>query len=263
MKIGITQLVLGDMSLDETLALCREAGYEAVELVFTEGKDLDVRMSEEEIRRVGEACGKAGVEIGSVIAHYADRGSLLSRDPAEREKCRKSLVRSLEIAGILGADGVLLHPGQLTAEGTYEEAWNDLREALKETASVAEENRAVIGLENVWNKFLLSPLEAKNFIDEIGSPWVGIYLDTANMMAYGYPEHWIRSLGPRIRKVHLKDFVRREHRFVPLLEGDTDWPAVMRELRRAGYDSTLIHEVGGDRQSLIELGDRMRRIVAM
>ena len=92
---------------------------------------------------------------------------------------------------------------------------------------------------------------------------MGIYLDTANMMAYGYPEHWIRSLGARIRKVHLKDFVRREHRFVSLLEGDTDWATLMRELRRVGYDSTLIHEVGGDHQALVELGDRMRRIVAM
>jgi L-ribulose-5-phosphate 3-epimerase len=263
MKIGITQIILGELSLQDTLSLCQEAGYEAVELVFSDKKDLHIDLSRAELQQVGEQCAAAGVTISSVIANYAERGNLLSRDPAEREKCCKSLSRSLEIAGALGVDGVLLHPGQLTAEGTYDQAWDDLREALRQLSAVAEQNRAVIGLENVWNKFLLSPREARTFIDELGSPWVGIYLDTANMMAYGYPEQWIRSLGKRICKVHFKDFKRREHRFVNLLEGDTDWPAVMRELRRAGYDSALIHEVGGDHSTLVELGARMRRIVSM
>ena len=263
MQIGITQIILGAMSLGDTLSLCQEAGYEAVELVFKEGKDLDPDMSDDELRTVKEKCHETGISIGSVIAHYSDRGNLLSRDPVERETCCRSLVRSLEIAGAVGADGVLLHPGQLTVEGTYEQAWSDLRDALRDVAPTAEANRAAIGLENVWNKFLLSPREAVGLIDEIDHPWVGIYLDTANMMAYGYPEQWIRTLGPRIKKVHFKDFRRREHSFVNLLDGDTDWPAVMAELRSAGYDSTVIHEVGGDHQALVDLGERMRRIVAM
>ena len=263
MKIGITQIILAEMSLGDTLSLCQEAGYEAVELVFREGKDLDPGMGQDELKAVRAKCDEAGVSIGSVIAHYSDRGNLLSRDAAQREACCRSLVRSLEIAGALGADGVLLHPGQLTAEGTYEQAWDNLRDALLDVAPIAEANGAAIGLENVWNKFLLSPREAAALIDEIGHPWVGVYLDTANMMAYGYPEHWIRSLGHRIRKVHFKDFSRREHSFVSLLDGDTDWPAVMAELRSSGYDSTLIHEVGGDHRELVDLGERMRRIVAM
>lgn len=263
MKAGVTQIILGKMDLTGTLDLCREAGYEAVELVFGEDSDLNVDMSAEELAGVGERCKAAGVEIGSVLAHYAERGSLMSRAAAERDQCCRCLERALEIAGILGVDGVLLHPGQLTAEGTYEEAWNDLRDALKEMASVAEANEAAIGVENVWNKFLLSPREAAQFVDEVDSPWVGIYLDTANMMAYGYPEHWIRGLGSRIKKVHFKDFSRRDHSFVNLLDGDTDWPTIMAELRASGYDSTVIHEVGGDRETLVDLGDRMRRILAM
>ncbi|MEW6751700.1 MAG: sugar phosphate isomerase/epimerase family protein [Candidatus Latescibacterota bacterium] len=263
MKIGITQIVLGKRTLAETLSLCQEAGYEAVELVFTQDKDLDLGMSPSELAGVRQRCATAGVEISSVIANYADRGNLMSRHPAEREKCARCLARSLEIAGAVGAGAVLLHPGQLTVEGTYEEAWNDLRDVLREMSSLAARMGAAIGLENVWNRFLLSPREARSFVEEVGSPWVGIYLDTANMMAYGYPEHWIRSLGRHIRRVHLKDFVRREHRFVNLLEGDTDWAAVMGELRRAGYDSALVHEVGGDHQALVDLGERMRRIVAL
>ena len=263
MKIGITQIILGEMSLDETLALCQEAGYEAVELVFATGKDLDPDLSADELEQVRQRCEGAGVEVGSVIAWYPDKGNLLSRDAGERDKCQKCLRRSLEIAGALGVDGVLLHPGQLQAEGTYQQAWNDLRDALLETAPLAEQMRAAIGVENVWNKFLLSPLEARLFVDEIASEWVGIYLDTANMMAYGHPEHWIRELGNRIKKVHFKDFLRREHRFVNLRDGDTDWSAVMAELRVIGYDSTLIHEVGGSREELVELGERMRAIVAL
>lgn len=263
MKIGITQIILGDMSLEETLDLCAEAGYQAVELVFREGKDLHPDMSDGELAAVARRCAAAGVEIGSVIANYPDRGSLLSRQAAERQACCRSLARSLEVAGVLGAGAVLLHPGQLTVEGTYEEAWDALRDALAEMAVRAAASRVVIGLENVWNKFLLSPREASQFVDAVGSPWVGLYLDTANMMAYGFPEHWIRSLGKRLARVHLKDFARRDHRFVNLLEGDTDWPAVMAELRRAGYQGPVVHEVGGDRAALVDLAERMRRIVAM
>ncbi len=263
MKIGITQIILGDMSLEDTLTLCRDAGYEAVELVFSHDKDLRVDMDDGELARVGEQCAAAGVEIGSVIAQPKERGNLLSSDASEREVCVRRLRRSVEIAAVLGVDGVLLHPGQLAVDASYQEVWNHLRDALVAMAPFAEEKGVAIGIENVWNKFLLSPLEARLFVDEVGSDWVGIYLDTANMMAYGYPEQWIRELGSRIKKVHFKDFKRREHQFVNLLDGDTDWPGVMRELRAIGYDSTLIHEVGGEREVLVDLGERMRRIVAM
>ena len=263
MKIGITQIVLNGMTLEDTLSLCRKAGYNAVELVFAEGKDLDIRLSKDAIRAAGEQCEEAGVEISSIVAHYGERGNLLSRIAAERAQCCKGLRRALEIAGILGAGAVLLHPGALTAEGTYEEAWKNLRDNLVDMVEIAEIHGAVIALENVWNKFLLSPREASQFIDEIGSPWVAMYLDTANMMEYGHPEQWIRSLGSRIKRVHLKDYIRSEHRFVNLLEGDTDWPMVMRELRRVNYDSTLIHEVGGDYRTLVDMGARMRQILAL
>lgn len=263
MKIGVTQIVLGRMSLDDTLELCQEAGYDALELVFGPGKDLDAGMSGAELGQVTKRCEGAGVEITSVIANLPERGNLLSRDAGEREQCCRCVSRSLEIAGALGAGATLLHPGQLAVEGTYREAWDDLTEALGRLAIEAEAHRVAIGLENVWNKFLLSPDEAVRLVEAVGSEWVGIYLDTANMMAYGYLEHWIRALGPHIVRVHLKDFDRAGHKFVNLGEGDTDWPAVMAELRAAGYSSSLIHEVGGDRSVLVDLGERMRRIASL
>tara|TARA_B100000686_G_C16785654_1_gene975056 strand:+ start:1790 stop:2581 length:792 start_codon:yes stop_codon:yes gene_type:complete len=263
MKIGVTQIVLGDMTLPDTLELCGEAGYDAVELVFNPGSDLHPDMSEKELSAVARQCEQSGVEMVSVIANLSGRGNLLSRDEKERDKCCRCVTRSIEIASTLGVGATLLHPGQLPADGTYQEAWDDLRDALKKLAVLAEERQVAIGLENVWNKFLLSPDEAVRFVDEVDSEWVGFYLDTANMMAYGYPEHWIRALGPRIVRVHVKDFDRSQHAFVNLQDGDTDWFVVMAELRRVGYTSSIIHEISGDQSTLIDLGRRMRKITSM
>jgi hexulose-6-phosphate isomerase len=262
-KIGVTQIILGDRSLDDTLDLCQRAGYEAVELTFGVDKDLHVDMSNGDLAQVADKCKTAGVEVASVISHYAERGNLMSRDSSQRAQAVKGLRRAVAIAGTLGVDGVLLHPGQLTVEGTYQEAWDDLRDALRDVAGEAGDQGVRIGVENVWNKFILSPREAVQFVEEVGSDWVGIYLDTANMMAYGFPEQWIRALGQRITKVHFKDFSRRQHSFVNLLDGDTDWPTIMSELRAAGYDGSVIHEVGGDDAAQIEIATRMRKIVGM
>ena len=263
MKIGITQLLLGNMSLDDILGLCLDAGYEAIELTFGEGKYLDINMSPSEIAQIGEKCAVAGIEISSAIANYNDGGNLLSLDAIQREKRIGSVIRSLEIAGMLDVDTILLHPGQLTVDGTYQAVWDNLRDVLKGLAPVAASNGAAIGLENVWSKFLLSPKETREFVDAVGSDWIGVYLDTANMMAYGYPEHWIRELGARIKCVHFKDFRREEHQFVNLLDGDTDWSVLMREFRAIGYDRYVIHEVGGDRAAQIDIAKRMRRIIGM
>ena len=263
MKIGITQIIISSMSLDESLDLCKEAGYEAIELSFREGGQLDIDMSELDIKKVGQKCAAAGVEISSLIGGYSNGGNMLSLDPEARKNCSKSVKRILEIAGTLGVDGMLLHPGQLTSAGTYQEAWDGFLEELKELAPVAESHKAAICVENVWNKFLLSPKEMREFVDAAGSDYVGAYLDTANMMAYGYPEHWVRELGKRLKKVHFKDFKRGEHKFANLLDGDTDWPLLMKEFRNVGYDSPVIHEVGGDRAALIDIARRMREIVAM
>jgi hexulose-6-phosphate isomerase len=250
------------MSLDDTLELCNAAGYECVELTFRPGKDLSTDNTDEEIDTVREKCAAAGIHIGSVIASCPEGGNLLSPDRTERDDRVKSLVRSLEIGGRLGADCTLLHPGQLTREGTYQQAWDNIVAALKDVASVAAEHKVNIGIENVWNKFLLNPRECNQIVEEIGSEWIGIYIDTANMMFYGWEDMWIRELGANIKKVHFKDFSRKDKNFTPLMDGDTDWPVLMRELRNIGYDDCVIHEVGGDRDVQIEMARRMKVIVA-
>ncbi|HCK09479.1 MAG: xylulose 5-phosphate 3-epimerase [Gemmatimonadetes bacterium] len=263
MKIGVTQIILKDYSLQQVLELCVDADYDAVELVFSEGGDPDVDMSDDEIRCVRKLFDDAGIEIGSCLAWYAERGCFISPHKAEREKGKKCLRRAIEIANVLGVDAVLLHPGQLTVEATYQEAWDWMLGEMKEVAPLAEAKGVTVGIENVWNKFLLSPKEMGDFVDAVGSARVGTYLDTANMMLYGYPEHWIRGLGDRISRVHFKDFVRRDKNFVPLMDGDTDWATIVKDLRAIGYESYVIHEVGGDRELQAEMARRMRKIIAL
>lgn len=263
MKVGVTQIILSSWSLDDIVTLCQEAGYEALELVFTPGGDPDVEMSDDEIRGVKAKCEAAGIAVTSCIARYENRGNLLSLDVKERNDGQKSLVRAIEIAHVLDTGAILLHPGQLTVEGTYDQAWDLMLGILKEVAPLAEEKQVAVGIENVWNKFLLSPKEMATFVDAVDNPWIGTYLDTANMMFYGFPKHWILGLGDRIKRVHFKDFVRREKGFVHLMDGDTDWAAVMQALREIGYESSVIHEVGGDRDVQIEMAKRMKQIVAL
>jgi len=260
MKIGVTQIILGNMSVDETIDLCQVAGYEAVELTVREGTDLPPDLSESELKTISTKFSDANIEIGSIAGL---KGNLLTLDDQERNEGKQALAHGLEIAGIMGVGAILVHPGQLTVDGTYQAVWDNLVTDIKDLVDLAKRKQVAISLENVWNKFLLSPKEMREIIDEIDSEWVGAYLDTANMMAYGYPEQWIRELGARIKRVHFKDFNRREHRFVNLLDGDTDWSTVVAELRQAGYDWPVIHEVGGDRDAQIDLAQRMRQIVAM
>lgn len=263
MKIGVTQIILGDWSLDDTLGMCQEAGYEALELVFGAGRDPHVDMSDDEIRGVKKKCDEAGIEVTSAIAWYEDRGNLLSPEKPANEAGLKCLNRAIDIANVLDIGAILLHPGQLTVEGTYEEAWDRFMGMMKETAPYAQEKGVAVGIENVWNKFLLSPREVAEFVDAVGNDHIGVYLDTANMMFYGFPEHWIRGLGSRIKRVHFKDFVRKDRQFVPLMDGDTDWPTIVSLLREIGYDNSVIHEVSGDRAMQIEMAKRMKQIVGM
>ena len=169
MKIGVTQIILGNMSLNDTLSLCQDAGYDAVELTFGEGKDTDINMSDSELQGIAAQCEAAGVEISSITAGYANRGNLLSLDAEQRKNGAISLARGLEVAGALGVGGILLHPGQLSVEGTYQQVWDNLVGILKDLAPSAEENKVAIGLENVWNKFILSPKEMREIVDEVGS----------------------------------------------------------------------------------------------
>ena len=263
MQPGITQLCLNRTNLEQDLSKARRLGYEAIELVFSDEGYPDIDASSSDILAVRKACVDHGLELCSIIAIRQDAGSLLSPSPEERAKRIVILQRGFEIAEILNVDALLLHPGQLDPTSSYETTWNNFRDILRELAPEAQNRGTRIAIENVWNQFMLSPKEARQFVDEVGSAAVGIYLDTANMILYGYPDMWIRELGNRIVKVHVKDFQRGTGTWVQLLDGDTNWKAVMTELRSINFEGALVSEVGGDDTNMRETAQRIQQIIAL
>jgi hexulose-6-phosphate isomerase len=193
------------------------------------------------------------VELPSLATGLYWSYSLTSNDSAVRQKARDIALRQLETAAVLGADTILVVPGAVGVDFIpnhpvvdYAAAYDRSLEALTALKGRAEALRIHIGLENVWNKFLLSPLEMRDFIDRIDSPYMGAYLDVGNVIPTGYPEHWTAILNHRIRKVHFKDFRRAVGTlpgFVDLLAGDVNYPAVMAALGKAGYDGYVIAEM--------------------
>ncbi len=208
--------------------------------------------TEEKVREY-LALSERTLPICSATSAVGWRPSLTDRDEGTRKRAVELLKGSLRTARKLGLDAILVVPGVVGSLGqplqplaTYAEAWEWSMAGIREAAPVAEKERVAIAVENVWNKFLLSPLEMARFIDEIGSPFVGSYFDVGNVLNFGFPQHWIEVLGPRIKRVHIKDFkvaVGNILGFVPLLEGDIDWPVVMAALRKIGYDGWITAEV--------------------
>ena len=151
----------------------------------------------------------------------------------------------------------------------YEETWKLFTSELSKCLPAAAAHKVVLTIENVWNKFLLSPLEMRSFVDQFHSPWLQTHFDMGNVMQFGYPEDWIATLGNRIKRVHVKDYklsARAEQgRFVPLLEGDVNFPAVMKALTDAGYRGFLSPEIDYDSaqpDQLMKVAGQLDRILS-
>lgn len=176
-----------------------------------------------------------------------------SENEANRVKAKEITKKQLEVASWLGCDTILVVPGAVDVAFEpeseiveYDVAYDRALSALKELAPYAEELKVSIGIENVWNKFLLSPVEMADFIDKVGSDYVGSYFDVGNVVYIGHPEHWIKVLGNRIKKVHFKDYRKEAGSlcgFVDLLSGDVNWPKVMEQFKNIGYDNWVTAEM--------------------
>ena len=247
-------------SIEECMILAKKAGFEGIELALAKTGKLSMESIDEEILDVKKKADEIGIKICSLATGLYWQYSLTANSPLIREKAKEVVKKQIDVAALLGVDCILVCPGTVGVDfrpedvvpdaedisffaGSeiidYDVAYERSMEALRELAPYAERKKVIIGIENIWNKFLLSPLEFRNFIDEIGSDFVKVFLDVGNMVLYGYPEQWIKILGDRIKKVHFKDFRRSAHGlsgFVDLLAGDVNWVKVIESFDKIGYD---------------------------
>lgn len=254
MKKGISIWSFPEGSLKESFALAKDAGFDGVEVALDENAgEITLSSTEKELLNVKRQAEDCGIELYSIASGLYWSYFLNDEDESVRQKAQDIVKKQLETASVLGCDSILVIPGCVNAEFAapgkvmdYETCYNRSLESIMKVKQYAEEYKVNIGLENVWNKFLLSPMEMRDFIDKVGSDWVGSYLDIGNTLANGYPEHWISTLGKRIKKVHFKDY-RVEagglHGFVDLLAGDVNYPAVMEALEKVGYDGWVTAEM--------------------
>ena len=252
----LLDMLQANLSYADRLKLAREIGFE----VLQAPTESDERKAEE-LRKAADA---AQIRIDSVMNMDHWKYPLSSSDPAVVEKSLAGMRTSLRNAKLWGADVVLLVPAVLNPQTSYRDAWTRSQREIRKLLPLAEELKVVIAMEEVWNRFLLSPLEMANYIDEFQSPWVKAWFDVGNVVLYGYPQDWIRTLGPRIVKVHLKDFKRNKdsYEWVNLGEGDIDWPAVREAFAAIHYTGSATVELpAGDEAYLRDVSRRVDRLL--
>lgn len=256
-------MIKEELSLTDKFKLIKDLGFDGVEMnspvAFTISELLDAK-------------AKSGIELPSVVNKDHWEMPLTDPDPEVRKKIIQSVGQSLQDVKDLGGDTVLVVPGVVNEKVSYEQAYITATNSIRELIPYAEKTGMQIALENVWNNFLLSPIEAKRFIDEINHPLIGWYFDAGNILRYGWPEHWIYTLNSRIMKLHIKEYSRElmntkglwEGFKVNLLDGDNNWPVVMKAVSDINHDGGwLTAEVsGGDRTRLKDISERMDKIIA-
>jgi hexulose-6-phosphate isomerase len=256
-KKGILlDMLPANLSCADRLKLAREIGFEVLQAP-TEPDEHKA----EELRKAADA---AQIRIDSVMNMDHWKYPLSSSDPTVVEKSLAGMRTSLQNAKLWGSDVVLLVPAVVSPQTSYREAWTRSQYEIRKLLPLAEELKVVIAMEEVWNRFLLSPLKMATYIDEFQSPWVKGWFDVGNVVLYGYPQDWIRTLDKRIVKVHLKDFKRNKdsYAWVNLGEGDIDWAAVREAFAAIHYTGSATVELpAGDEAYLRDVSRRVDRLL--
>ncbi len=240
----------------ERFQMAKDAGFEEIECAT-----VDAQSEAEEIKKAAEA---TKLRIHSVMNQAHWKFPLSSSDMSVVDQSLKGLETSLRNAHFWGAETVLLVPAVVNPETSYQDAWTRSQQQIRKMLPLAEKLKVIIAIEEVWNKFLLSPLEMVRYVDEFKSPYVKAYVDVGNMVFYGYPQDWIRTLNKRIAKLHIKDFrfKSRMAEFVALREGDIDWKAIHKALLDIGYKGTATLELSsGDLAYLKDTNHRFELIL--
>ena len=263
MEIGISQLIMGNTPCEEFFKQASETGYEVVEVLMRREGELTCAIDPKDAQGIVARAEAAGVRIVSMALGHCT-GNLLARGE-EQQRGIDETVAALRVAASMGIGNTLHTLGALRPDLYYDDAYENGIRALKALAPHAEELGVTVAVEFVWNGFLFSPLEMRSFLDGVGSDHVGYYFDPGNMAVFQFPHHWVRVLGKRVKMVHMKDW--RGHAlsggWTPLLQGEVDFAAVMRELRAAGYGGPLISEVETELAALSDTARAMTRIRAL
>lgn len=260
LKLGMVQV---EGTLEDKFRLLLELGFDGVELDSPSDLDPD---------EVLAAKAATGIVIPGVVDSVHWRATLGDSDPAVRAEGVAGLETALRDCKRFGGSTVLLVPAVVNATIPYEQAYRNSQAEIAKVLPLAAELDVKIAFENVWNNFLLSPVEAARYVDEFESDRVGWYMDVGNVVRYGWPEQWIRTLGSRVLRVDVKEYSREKQMAegpwagfgVELGDGDCNWPEVMRALREIGYEGWCSAEVGGGgRERLLEISQRMDRVLEL
>src|SRR5438046_6825653 len=252
----VFDMVPSNLSYADRFKLVRDTGFQVVQAL--------TEPDEGKAEAMKQAADAANIRIDSVMNVDHWRYPLSASDPAVVEKSLSGMRTSLHNAKLWGSDAVLLVPAVVNPQTSYRDAWTRSQAQIRKLMPLAEQLRVVIAIEEVWNKFLLSPLEMAQYIDEFQSPWIQAWFDVGNVVLYGYPQDWIRTLGKSIVKVHLKDFKRKEsgYEWVNLGDGDVNWEAVREAFREIGYAGSAITELqAGDEAYLRDVSRRVDRLI--
>jgi len=261
-KAVLLSMLPRQMPVVDRFRLAREAGFEEIECPTTPDES-----AAEEIKKASDA---SGLRIHSVMNQAHWQFPLSAADPEVVTKSMAGMETSLRNAHLWGADTVLLVPAVVNAQTSYRDAWQRSQQQIRKLIPLAEKLKVVIAVEEVWNKFLVSPIEFARYVDDFNSPWVKAYFDVGNVLIWAYPQDWIRTLGKRIVKLHIKDFQfkqdpqtrKRVADFVALREGEIDWKEVYNALAEIGYRGTATVELpGGDATYLKEVSHRLDQIL--
>jgi len=245
-----------DVSFADACRAIKAAGFDGIE-----------PLSHMDRSEVIDGMAAAGLKASSVCNNKHWSLLMSSPDSNVRSQGIKAQIEAMEDAKAYGTDAVLLVPGRVDADTSYQDCWSRSAECIKELVPVAEELKIDICIENVWNNFIISPMEAKMYVDQFESERVGWYFDCGNILNYGWPEHWIPILGNRIKRIHIKEFSKtiadNEGRWkgfgVKLGDGEVNWPAVMEQLRKH-YNAGWLTTEQGNSASADDLKDLSSRL---
>jgi L-ribulose-5-phosphate 3-epimerase len=250
-------------SLVDKFTALKQCGFDGVELNAP---------GQHKAEEVNEACKQSGLEIEGVVDAFHWNVNLADPDPKIRAAAVEHLKGAIRDCKAFGGTSVLLVPAVVNKQVAYDDAWKRSQEEIRKAIPTAQETGVKIAIENVWNWFLLSPLEAVRYVDAFESPMVGWHFDIGNILNVGWPEQWIKILGARTLKLHIKEYSRKKRDQqgmgagfgVDLLDGDNDWAAIMKALDAVGYNTWACAEVAGggvDRMKVV--AEKMDRILRM